>query len=127
MVAVLRSCASKDARGEFPTTLDTESMFELMGELYAASKPAQEVPKAHTRIVRAMMLLDMHPSAQYAGQGVKLGDGTKPVFWYKPGSDSQAYRVIYGDLSVKDVPTDELPEAAQAEKSARRLGLRTSC
>jgi len=45
----------------------------------------------------------------YIGQGVKLGDASKPVFWYQPdGSDT--YRVIYGDLSVKDVAAENLPK-----------------
>ena len=115
MVAFLRSWASKRGGG-FPATLDKESMFELFGELSVASEAGQEESKTASRVFRAMMLLEMHPSARYAGKGVKLGDGTKPIFWYKPAKDSQAYRVIYGDLSVKDVPTDELPEGTQGKK-----------
>ena len=45
----------------------------------------------------------------YAGKGVKLGDGDTPIFWYQP-QGSETYRVIYGDLSVKDVAPENLPE-----------------
>ncbi len=45
----------------------------------------------------------------YAGKGVKLGDAEKAIFWYQP-KNSQTYRVIYGDLSVKDVPPENLPK-----------------
>jgi len=45
----------------------------------------------------------------YAGAGVKLGDGSKPIFWYQP-QGSQTWRVIYGDLSVKDVSPENLPQ-----------------
>jgi hypothetical protein len=45
----------------------------------------------------------------YAGSGVKLGDASKAIFWYRP-KDSQAYRVIYGDLHVEDVTQENLPE-----------------
>jgi outer membrane lipoprotein-sorting protein len=45
----------------------------------------------------------------YAGQGVKLGDGDTPIFWYQP-QHSETYRVIYGDLSVQDVAPENLPE-----------------
>ncbi len=45
---------------------------------------------------------------QYAGKGVKLGDAETAIFWYKP-KDSDIYRVIYGDLSVKDVAKENLP------------------
>ena len=46
---------------------------------------------------------------KYAGSGVKLGDADKAIFWYQP-KDSQTYRVIYGDLSVKDVAPESLPK-----------------
>lgn len=46
---------------------------------------------------------------QYAGQGVKLGDGEKPIFWYQP-QDSETWRVIYGDLRVEDVAAEDLPK-----------------
>ncbi len=45
----------------------------------------------------------------YAGQGVKLGDGDTPIFWYQP-QGSQTWRVIYGDLSVKDIAPENLPQ-----------------
>jgi len=49
----------------------------------------------------------------YAGGGVKLGTPDHPIFWYKPtGADK--YRVIFADLSVKDMTPDDvkkLPEA----------------
>ena len=49
----------------------------------------------------------------YVGGGVKLGTPDRPIFWYRPtGTDK--YRVIYADLSVKDMAPDDvkkLPEA----------------
>ena len=56
----------------------------------------------------AVVLLAQHSEAYYAGKGVKLGDAETAVFWYKP-TDSDTYKVIYGDLSVKDVPEEDLP------------------
>jgi hypothetical protein len=38
---------------------------------------------------------------EYSGAGVKLGEGDKVVFRYQP-QGSNGWRVIYGDLSVKD-------------------------
>lgn len=46
--------------------------------------------------------------SRYVGGGVKLGDASSPVFWYKP-KDGNTFRVVYGDLSVKDVPPEDLP------------------
>jgi outer membrane lipoprotein-sorting protein len=45
----------------------------------------------------------------YVGENVKLGDAESPVCWYKP-TGSQTYRVIYGNLTVKDVAPEDLPE-----------------
>jgi hypothetical protein len=45
----------------------------------------------------------------YVGEDVKLGDGDSPICWYKP-TGSETYRVIYGDLSVKDIAPEDLPK-----------------
>jgi outer membrane lipoprotein-sorting protein len=51
--------------------------------------------------------------SHYAGKDVKLGTRDRPIFWYKPtGADK--YRVIYANLSVKEMTADDvkkLPEA----------------
>ena len=45
----------------------------------------------------------------YVGKGVEFGDANTAVFLYRPkGSDT--YRVIYGDLSVKDSAPEDLPK-----------------
>jgi hypothetical protein len=46
---------------------------------------------------------------QYVGEDVQLGDANTPVCWYRI-PNSKTYRVIYGDLSVRDVEPDDLPE-----------------
>jgi hypothetical protein len=45
----------------------------------------------------------------YVGAGVPFGDANQPVGWYKP-IGSETYRVIYGDLSVKELNAENLPE-----------------
>ncbi len=45
----------------------------------------------------------------YAGDGVKQGDGSKAIFWYKPNG-SKTWRVVFGDLTVKDVDAENLPK-----------------
>ncbi len=47
-------------------------------------------------------------SFRYLGKGVKLGDKDRIVCWYKL-KGAKTYRVVYGDLSVKDVAPQELP------------------
>ncbi len=46
-------------------------------------------------------------SWKYLGKGVEFGDKSRIVCWYKLRG-SKTYRVIYGDLSVKDVATEDL-------------------
>ena len=45
----------------------------------------------------------------YAGDGVKLGEAGKPIVWWRP-KESETYRVIYGDLGVRDVAPEDLPK-----------------
>ena len=47
-------------------------------------------------------------SWKYVGKGVKLGDKERIVCWYRP-QRSSSYRVVYGDLSVKDMAAENLP------------------
>jgi hypothetical protein len=44
----------------------------------------------------------------YAGAEAALGDAVRPIFWYRP-QGSKTYRMVYADLSVKDVSEDDLP------------------
>ncbi len=63
-----------------------------------------------SKLTRMMMFIQVKSKQtwRYAGGGVELGDAEAPVCWYKP-KDSETYRVVYGDLSVKDVAEDDLP------------------
>ncbi len=47
-------------------------------------------------------------SWKYLGKGVKRGDRDRIVCWYRPRG-SRTYRVVYGDLSVKDIEPEDLP------------------
>lgn len=59
-------------------------------------------------------MLPQESDWHYAGAGVKLNTPDTPLFWYKP-KDATLYRVIYADLSVKDLPADQLPKPSAAE------------
>ena len=62
------------------------------------------------RIDRGIMFA-MQVGARYAGAGVPLGQANTPVCWYKPRG-SATCRVVYADLSVRDVPPEQLPAPA---------------
>ncbi|HUT45117.1 MAG TPA: hypothetical protein VMX36_02480 [Sedimentisphaerales bacterium] len=56
-----------------------------------------------------VQLLKAENDWHYVGKNVKLGDSESPVCRYRP-EGSETYRVIYGDLSVKDVALEDLPQ-----------------
>jgi hypothetical protein len=103
--------------GEFPEVVGTEQYMKtmpLLGEkLVKSGLSAEEVGKKVGMIFpRAMFFLqtlEMDGKYTYAGKGVKLGDADKAIFWYRP-KGAEKHRVIYGDLSVKDVAPEDLPK-----------------
>jgi outer membrane lipoprotein-sorting protein len=62
------------------------------------------------------VLRDLKPAndPHYAGGGVKLGTPDRPIFWYRP-TGAAKYRVIYADLSVKEMAADEVKKWAAAK------------
>jgi hypothetical protein len=52
-------------------------------------------------------------SFRYLGKGIKLGDKNQIVCWYKL-KGAASYRVVYGDLSVKDLAPAALPLPVEA-------------
>ena len=49
----------------------------------------------------------------YNGRGVPFGDSNTAIFWYKPKINKDRYRVIYGDLSVKEQTAEPSPTPAE--------------
>lgn len=54
-----------------------------------------------------VMTLSPENDYRYVGKDVKLNTPNRPIFWYKP-TESKKYRVIYADLSIKDVAPEDL-------------------
>jgi outer membrane lipoprotein-sorting protein len=68
-----------------------------------------EISLITTRGLMFVLQLPAESNWQYAGENVQFGDAETPIFWYKPAG-SQMYRIIYGDLTVKDVAPEDLPQ-----------------
>jgi hypothetical protein len=45
--------------------------------------------------------------SHYAGKNVKLDTPDRPILWYKP-TGSDRYRVIYADLSIKEMAPEDV-------------------
>ena len=114
--------------GEFPSELNMKVVFgeffpkaftEKTGLKFEKDKtPDLSDPKFKefmeilTKINRGIMFahtLTEDADWHYTGEDVEFGDAETAIFWYRP-KGSETYRVIYGDLSVKDVAPDNLPE-----------------
>jgi outer membrane lipoprotein-sorting protein len=70
-------------------------------------KSDQELAESMVELMQGLMFIEMLPNeadAHYAGKGVSLGAADKPIFWYLP-KNAKKYRVIYADLSVREVDT----------------------
>jgi hypothetical protein len=112
LVECLRIWAELLFDGNFPEVIGMEEMMNLAPQIEAKlselglteEEGAQKGLTLGKGMLFHMSLKDKH----YAGNGVKLGETDKAIFWYRPDG-SETYRVIYGDLSVKDVAAEDLP------------------
>ena len=116
-VESLRIWAKIIGDGTFPDTIGTEATMQQMPTLVQKVTAMQVSEEEGTKIgmsfAKGMLFHQMLDNGgcdwKYAGAGVKLGNASKAIFWYQP-QGSATYRVIYGDLSVKDVAPEDLPK-----------------
>ncbi len=107
---------AKAMDGRFPEALSTENtmkqvpmLTEKIAQLNLSDDENAQMMMKYIRGMLFLQILERQSSFQYAGNGVKLGEADKAIFWYQP-EGSQTWRVIYGDLSVKDVAPENLPK-----------------
>ena len=102
LLAGLRFLAER-GEGHFPA--------DLQIALPSSESPREPVSAddAVRTTTRLSVFIGLHRGAfRYAGKGIRMGDKTAVVCWYKP-KDAQCYRVVRGDLSVVDMAEAELP------------------
>ncbi len=118
MIEFLRLWTTWTKDGRFPPTLDPTKLANLSMEMvkkgeFKESQTTEEESFQHgLKMTQGLMFLLKLPAEsnwRYAGEDVEFGDSGKAIFWYRP-EGSETYRVIYGDLSVKDVAAENLPK-----------------
>jgi len=115
-IELLRMWSKWTKDGTFPPTVQRPEFFRVAiqmgkeGKLKGPDAPGYE-DRQREIILRAMTFMGTQAgdSWRYAGQNVPFGDSRTPIFWYRP-QGSATYRVIYADLSVKDVSPEVLPQ-----------------
>ncbi|MHC4326276.1 MAG: hypothetical protein ACYSUX_18550 [Planctomycetota bacterium] len=112
LIVTLRMWAELD--GAFPKDFSTQVYMDDVPKIREkASQHSDEQNLEHgLKMARGFIffkLLKAENDWHYVGKDVKLGDGNSPICWYKP-TGSETYRVIYGDLTVKDIAPEDLPK-----------------
>jgi outer membrane lipoprotein-sorting protein len=117
LVESLRVWATVLQDNRFPDELSTQAYMTQVPLLEQKIGPLElsqaEKEQMGVNFIQGMLFLqtfELHHKGpwHYAGKGVKFGQADKPIFWYRP-ADSQLYRVIYGDLSIREVAEPNLP------------------
>ena len=99
--------------GKFPKSLETDDTIDLLLEPAGNEDETSFVQVMDTlnTAIRTYLFLAFARDTHYAGADIQRGQADTPIFWHRPNG-SQMYRVIYGDLSVRDVARNDLPAAA---------------
>ncbi|MBN1805008.1 MAG: hypothetical protein JW837_07145 [Sedimentisphaerales bacterium] len=112
----LRIMAEVIGDGQFPESVALEDYLKqapaIMKKCEELDLSEQEQTELGLKLQNYLLFIRFFKGQgqwHYAGSGVKLGDAETAIFWYQP-EGSETWRVIYGDLSVKDVPEEELPK-----------------
>jgi len=81
--------------------MDMAQQGKLKGELWKNVDPQM--------MFRAGLFVVHQQDWRYAGNGVKINTPDTPIFWYRPAG-SENYRVIYADLTVRELSADQMPK-----------------
>jgi outer membrane lipoprotein-sorting protein len=116
---------SDNMDGNLPSSLEMSASMEFVRYQQAKMKrqgrePSEqemmekmmEVQQTIMKMSRGAMFVQQLPAdsdSHYVGKDVKFGDADTPIFWYRP-EGSETYRVIYGDLTIKDVAPENVPK-----------------
>lgn len=102
--------------GMFPEAIGTEvtmkqapMLSEKLAQLKLSEEEITRLMMTYVRGALFLQMLERQSQFQYAGNGIKLGEADKAIFWYQP-EGSQSWRIIYGDLRIEDVSPEDLPK-----------------
>jgi outer membrane lipoprotein-sorting protein len=119
-----------DMKSPLPSSIDAMGVAMFVAKLTAEEmvklgNDTQTAMQYGLKIGRGFQFAHQLPAAadaHYAGKGVTKDETDRPIFWYKPEGKS-TYRVIYGDLSVREV--EKAPEVKDAVKvgGTTKLGI----
>lgn len=134
LIDFLRLWASSDkfGKGSFPPSLNAMELVKVIKKIpldqqppdkrTASDEQKKRIKESQEILQKGLMFpLYMKPENDwnYAGEGIKFGDNTQPVCWWKPDG-SKTYRVVVGDLSVIDLDLSGAPPGGKPSIPAKR-------
>jgi hypothetical protein len=97
--------------GRFPNDLQVPSLLDVLKDIKVTKTGLDEATSPWSaKVGKGLGLVWAMPpdsGALYTGKGVQLGQAERPIFRYRP-QGSKTYRVIFGDLTVKDVEPGQI-------------------
>ena len=111
LVESLRGWATYNGQ-VFPDTYTPKAVEDVIRDAIAR-KQTQEYEAHMKHVIRGLNFAIRAEGAgewHYAGKGVKLGEVGKPIAWWKTAWDAPTYRVLYGDLTIRDLKPEDLPK-----------------
>ncbi len=111
----LRVLAEFVGDGQFPDSVGVQEFLKLVPAIRAKREQlgftAEQRATQAAALQKYVMFLAFLPQQaewRYLGKGVRLGAPNTPIFWYG-AQGGPIYRVIYADLSVRNVAPENLP------------------
>jgi outer membrane lipoprotein-sorting protein len=105
---------SPEIMAELRKAMEPFTQKQIQKQMKTTTPDMQNMQKQMQGVTFYMMLKPQN-DAHYVGGGVKLGTPDRPICWYKP-TGAQKYRVIYADLSVKDLAPEDVKKLSEAKK-----------
>ncbi|MFC1737903.1 hypothetical protein ACFL1G_02505 [Planctomycetota bacterium] len=126
-IEALRIWAEILEDGYFPDSISLENALEIGLKLDRGLRQADlteeqkmEVAMSFGQGLVFLRFFKGQGQWHYKGIDIELGDASAPIFWYQP-QDSENFRVIYGDLSVEEIPLEDLPDPALTDRQVNIL------
>jgi len=122
LIALMRICTDI-SDGVFPADMNAKAVLSLFVEsksckmqTIAVGDKTAVAMDTYTRgiyktCLRGLAFVTQYKengSWHYAGGGLRRGDKNAPVCWWQPAG-SETFRVMFGDLQIRDIPADQLP------------------
>jgi hypothetical protein len=119
LLATLLTTCAKHSNGVLPQTLDPQILLEMLQTdtqsytmnavtIRTGSDDQKKLLRTCLWALSFVEQMQAGGSWRYFG-GVRLGDAHAVICWWKP-SAAATYKVMYGDLTTKEVAPDRLPQ-----------------